>query len=378
MSLATQQQFSDSGFVVVEGKQQPLLQVHAPLCSMLRSSATTICLRAAAAAAALTQHQSGDLIHDYPVPGKLCHSFSTPISLHACGAWNSRGNNSHTKSTHMSLSSKTTTVSGDAKSNVAAAGELVIPNEMQVPLEKLRENMKHRLYPDKPWLVLIACGSFSPVTLGHLRIFETARDYLMTECKAFNVVGGFLSPVHDAYGKSSLVEAQHRVAMTQHATSDSDWIDVSSWETDQCRWARTAEVLIKHQEFFNSTLGLPANDHIQIRLLCGSDIIAMMLNDKIWAPRYREIMLSDFGLAALQRKGHDAQKIVDENKILSDHKDRIAIIPQHDNNVISSTMIRERVAHGHSVKYLVPDGVRLYILENGLYGSKLSLRVSKL
>ena len=35
---------------------------------------------------------------------------------------------------------------------------------------------------------------------------------------------------------------------------------------------------------------------------------------------------------------------------------------------ISSTLVRERLAHKNSVKYLVPDNVIAYIKEKGLYG----------
>lgn len=53
----------------------------------------------------------------------------------------------------------------------------------------------------KPLAVLVACGSFSPITNMHLRLFEEARNYLMIASKQLDVVGGLISPVHDAYGK---------------------------------------------------------------------------------------------------------------------------------------------------------------------------------
>jgi nicotinamide mononucleotide adenylyltransferase len=54
---------------------------------------------------------------------------------------------------------------------------------------------------DRECIVLLACGSFSPVTLLHLRIFEEAKNYLENEAHSHWVVGGFMSPVHHHYPK---------------------------------------------------------------------------------------------------------------------------------------------------------------------------------
>ena len=40
----------------------------------------------------------------------------------------------------------------------------------------------------------------------------------------------------------------HRVAMCELAVASSEWIDVSSWETEQPFWTPTAFVLQKYQE----------------------------------------------------------------------------------------------------------------------------------
>ena len=56
-------------------------------------------------------------------------------------------------------------------------------------------------------LVLIACGSFSPVTVLHLRIFEEAKNFLKED---FDVRLGIFSVVHDEYKKwkPTLIEAE--------------------------------------------------------------------------------------------------------------------------------------------------------------------------
>jgi nicotinamide mononucleotide adenylyltransferase len=63
--------------------------------------------------------------------------------------------------------------------------------------------------PYRTPLVLVACGSFSPVTYLHLRMFEMAADFTKFSTK-FEVLGGYISPVADAYKKLGLASAVDR------------------------------------------------------------------------------------------------------------------------------------------------------------------------
>lgn len=63
--------------------------------------------------------------------------------------------------------------------------------------------------PEKTPLLLVACGSFSPITYLHLRMFEMAADYVKFSTE-FELLGGYLSPVSDAYRKAGLASADHR------------------------------------------------------------------------------------------------------------------------------------------------------------------------
>lgn len=63
--------------------------------------------------------------------------------------------------------------------------------------------------PSKTPLLLVACGSFSPITYLHLRMFEMAADYVRFNTE-FEMIGGYLSPVSDAYKKAGLASAEHR------------------------------------------------------------------------------------------------------------------------------------------------------------------------
>lgn len=63
--------------------------------------------------------------------------------------------------------------------------------------------------PSKIPLLLVACGSFSPITFLHLRMFVMAMDYVKDNTQ-FEIIGGYLSPVSDAYKKQGLAQAEHR------------------------------------------------------------------------------------------------------------------------------------------------------------------------
>lgn len=77
------------------------------------------------------------------------------------------------------------------------------------PDARLRKKMED---PSKTPLLLIACGSFSPITFLHLRMFIMAADYVKfgTDGTEFELIGGYLSPVSDAYKKQGLASAEHR------------------------------------------------------------------------------------------------------------------------------------------------------------------------
>ncbi|KAM7064420.1 nicotinamide/nicotinic acid mononucleotide adenylyltransferase 3 isoform 4-T6 [Molossus nigricans] len=91
-------------------------------------------------------------------------------------------------------------------------------------------------------VVLLACGSFNPITNMHLRLFEVARDHLH-QTGMYQVIGGIISPVSDNYRKKDLAPAHHRVAMVRLALQTSDWIRADPWESEQAQWMETVKVL---------------------------------------------------------------------------------------------------------------------------------------
>lgn len=90
----------------------------------------------------------------------------------------------------------------------------------QFPVAKLKTRIEST---SRTPLVLVACGSYSPITFLHLRMFEMAADYAKFNTQ-FEVVGAYLSAVGDAYKKVGLAKAEHRVNMCTLATEQSSFI----------------------------------------------------------------------------------------------------------------------------------------------------------
>ena len=67
--------------------------------------------------------------------------------------------------------------------------------------------------------MLVACGSFNPPTVMHLRMLELARQELVA--RGYDVLGAYISPVADAYWKKDLAPGGHRLQMCHVSTLDS-------------------------------------------------------------------------------------------------------------------------------------------------------------
>uniref|UniRef100_U5ETA0 Nicotinamide-nucleotide adenylyltransferase n=1 Tax=Corethrella appendiculata TaxID=1370023 RepID=U5ETA0_9DIPT len=243
----------------------------------------------------------------------------------------------------------------------------------------------------KKKIMLIACGSFSPPTPMHFRMFEIARDYF-TEMNTHEVLGGIVSPVHDAYGKKGLISATHRCTMIKIALQTSDWIRLSDWETQQDGWTRTRQSLQYHQNYLNSYLKemngtlnsnnnqylpdwLPENirtitsDHVQVKLLCGADLLQSFSVPGLWDEDDLEAILGQHGIVVISRSGSDPHQFVFNSDLLSRYKKNITIVTNWVPNEISSTLARRFLSRGLSVKYLLDDAVVEYIRKKGLYGT---------
>ncbi|KAL1297792.1 hypothetical protein AAFC00_006327 [Neodothiora populina] len=243
------------------------------------------------------------------------------------------------------------------------SGDLTMDN-YRFPTQRLKSTMKDS---SRTPLVFIACGSFSPITFLHLRMFEMAADYARFNTN-FEVVGAYLSAVGDAYKKSGLVKAEHRINMCSLAVDQSSWISVDPWEALHDEYLETAKVLDHFEHEINQVRGgidTPnGKKKARIALLAGADLIQTMSAPGVWAPKDIDYILSNFGAFIIERAGTDIDEAL---STLQQWKDNIHVVQQLVQNDISSTKIRLFRKRDMSIRYLVPEPVVKYIEENGLY-----------
>uniref|UniRef100_A0A8K9UVQ8 Nicotinamide-nucleotide adenylyltransferase n=1 Tax=Oncorhynchus mykiss TaxID=8022 RepID=A0A8K9UVQ8_ONCMY len=277
----------------------------------------------------------------------------------------------------------------------------------------------------KTHVILLSCGSFNPITKGHIHMFEKAREYLHKTGK-FIVIGGIISPVHDSYGKPGLVPSRHRLTMCQLAVQSSDWIRVDPWECYQDTWQTTCSVLEHHRDlmkvsrgccnvlrnglsaFYNLSKGFklwgkmseslgkiccvrphidrftfvdenanlgPAMRYeeieLRILLLCGSDLLESFCIPGLWKDSDMEVIVGDFGIVVVPRDGVDTERIMNHSSVLRKNKDNITVVKDdanHPMSIVSSTKSRLALQHGdgHVVDYLNQTVID-YILQSQLY-----------
>ncbi|KAK0641049.1 hypothetical protein B0T16DRAFT_334567 [Cercophora newfieldiana] len=223
-------------------------------------------------------------------------------------------------------------------------------------------------------LVLVACGSFSPITFLHLRMFEMASDFVRFNTN-FEVCAGYLSPVSDAYKKVGLAAGHHRVNMCSRAVEQSTWLMVDPFETVNCdsqgepKYVPTAQVLRHFDYEINTVLGgIEGTDgkmrKARIALLAGADLVMSMGEPGLWSPTDLDVILGQYGAFIIERSGTDVDEAL---STLRQYESNIWVISQVIQNDISSTKVRLFLKKDLSVRYLIPDPAVEYIEEHQLF-----------
>ncbi len=205
-------------------------------------------------------------------------------------------------------------------------------------------------------------GTFDPIHLGHLRLAEEVGEELGLE-RVYLVPAA--APPHKRGKPVTLFP--RRLEMAHIAAGESPLFEVQDLEGQRRGLSYSIETLKKFHEFYGPDLLL--------FFIIGMDAF---LEIKTWK---RNQELFDFAnFVVIERPGFPSRRLMgflrsSGLRLRREGKGRTFIAPSGNRLIykkatlmdISSTDIRQRIGAGKSIRFLVPEGVRRYILEKGLY-----------
>ena len=181
-------------------------------------------------------------------------------------------------------------------------------------------------------------GTFNPIHIGHLILAEEAYFKLKLDKLVF--VPAFVPP-----HKSSLevINAKDRLEMVRLAIEGNAAFEVSTFEIESKKKSYSIDTLKE----FRGVYGEDA----QLCFITGSDSLKDLFS---WKNINDIFKISKFVVA--NRPGYPIKEVPKE-------VETVVITPIE----VSSEDIRKRLAEGRSIRYLVPEKVRKYILDHKLY-----------
>ena len=191
-------------------------------------------------------------------------------------------------------------------------------------------------------------GTFNPVHIGHLLIAEQSYHQYGLDQIIFMPAG---HPPHKQQMK--IAGNEDRLAMLRLATENVPYFHVSDYELSKQGLSYTYETLT---ELRNKA---PKNDYY---FIMGADSV---LDLEQWC--HPEIILQIAHILAAVRGDTDVAALQEKaRQLMLKYGGQISLLgaPEMD---ISSRELRERVADGASIRFMVPDAVREYIIDHGLY-----------
>lgn len=145
---------------------------------------------------------------------------------------------------------------------------------------------------DRP-VVLLATGGFCPPHAGHIAMMERAR--VAAERAGHDVIGGYLSPGHDAYltmkcGPAA-IPASERLRLCAEAIAQCDWLSVDPWEALHQRVAVNFTAVAARLRAY---LRAHVDPRIDVLYVCGGD-----------NARFALAFAEDGGCVVVGRPGND-------------------------------------------------------------------------
>ncbi len=195
-------------------------------------------------------------------------------------------------------------------------------------------------------------GTLDPIHYGHLLAAEESLVRFQLDEVVFVPTG---NPPHKEEGPQ--LSAEDRYLMTVLATADNPNFRVSRIETEREGISYTLDTLrALKNEYGKNTI---------MYFITGADAILEIMT---W--KEPEQILKECCIIAATRPGYELarlEKALPPSERRRRKADRRVIVLEIPALAISSTDIRQRVAAGRPIRYLVPESVVQFISKNGFY-----------
>lgn len=182
-------------------------------------------------------------------------------------------------------------------------------------------------------------GTFNPPHLGHLILAETVMEKLKLDKVVF--IPANIPPLK---GKGLLPDGETRWQMVKLLIDGNRHFEASRIEIEKSGVSYTFETVRILKKFYGES--------VQLFFIAGADVLKKI---HLWKNIDEIFKLSQF--VVVTRKNF---------KIPSSLSRNIRILKMNTVE-ISSTEIRRRIRYGRSIRYLVPEQVRNFILRKKLY-----------
>ncbi len=184
-------------------------------------------------------------------------------------------------------------------------------------------------------------GTFDPIHIVHMIIAEQVRD-------TFQLDQIWFMPAHVPPHKEGkkVTDSSHRLQMVRLAIGEIPYFIASSFELDRAGPSYTIDTVRALKEQFPED---------QFFFIIGGDMVDYL-------PHWHQIkdLVKLIQFIGVHRPGYEPDHFFSREYVKN------MAFPQVD---ISSTMIRERINRGNSIRFMVREEVRLYIEEKRLYES---------
>lgn len=182
-------------------------------------------------------------------------------------------------------------------------------------------------------------GSFNPIHLGHLIIANH-----VVENTALDKIWFVVSPQNPLKKSNTLLNEYDRLHLVELAIAGNDKFRASNIEFTLPKPSYTVETLAYLNEKYPG---------YSFTIIMGSDSIQNIHNWKNY-----EVILENYYIIVYNRPGHPVDPAMLTPRIT------VLDAPLLE---ISATHIRKNIQQKKSIKYLVPDAVEQYIIEQNLY-----------